>query len=130
MDPVYPIYVRSVDDGDIQRYKDVFEMQSHLEKIDVENHEFQAWDYNGQPLQLSVQHPVWINVQPNPALDQCSLTSAIAKFAEQSGGNTAINPSAPEGSHELFNKILERSAQLRKERPFLDWLLRRCRKKS
>ncbi len=58
MFPEFPIKVRAKDSGEIIHCKDIYEMQHHFEKIDIENSEYEAWNAEGRPVKMSVQKPV------------------------------------------------------------------------
>ena len=59
-------------------------MQKQFEKIDVENHEYEAWDANGGHLLLYVaknEHE-WLRVETARHDDRKGLTDAIRRFAQ------------------------------------------------
>ena len=74
------------------------DVQNHLEQIDVENEEYDAWNRKGNPLTLSVENPptkaahrlfrakhsdIWLRVNPAQALELPTLTDAIVDFARR-----------------------------------------------
>jgi hypothetical protein len=86
----------------VRRYDSVIDMQHHLEQIDVENEEYEAWDEKGDPLILSVQVPspkvpllrreymsrgyspvIWLRLDRSEAGNQGELADAIADFARR-----------------------------------------------
>jgi hypothetical protein len=109
----FPIFVRAKDCGDVRRYESVMDMQQHLEQIDVEHEEYEAWDAKGGPLVLSVQalspkvpllrrelmfrarSPViWLRLDRLEAGKQGELADAIADFARHNQvalGTLALN---------------------------------------
>jgi len=78
LDIRFPIYVRAKDCGDIKTYNSVCDLQSDVEKTDVENEEYEAWDTNGMSVRLEVQNPVWLRTTPVPSaiLDRSHCWSA------------------------------------------------------
>ena len=60
----FPVYIRD-DAGDITAYPSWDAMQRDLEAIDVENHEYEAWDGVGNALELSVGKPKseWLKIK-------------------------------------------------------------------
>ena len=93
-----PIFIRSKDCGDVRRYSSLVDVQNHLEQIDVENEEYDAWDRKGNPLTLSVENPptkatpssfrakhsdIWLRVYAAQALELPTLTEAIVDFAHR-----------------------------------------------
>jgi hypothetical protein len=81
----FPVFVRAKDSGEVTQYASIAAMQYHFEKIDIENHEYEAWDANAVPLSLSVQQPIWLRVEPHPSAKPRELAAAIAEFAQRSG---------------------------------------------
>jgi hypothetical protein len=57
-------------------------MQGYMEAVDVENHEYEAWDSAGHALELSVGKPKseWLTIaQSNSALSQEEFADIKAK---------------------------------------------------
>lgn len=81
----FPVFVRMKDCGDVKKYSSIAAMQNDVEKIDIENEEYEAWDADGVPLSLSVQQPVWLGVEPQSSTKPHELAAAIAEFAKRSG---------------------------------------------
>lgn len=73
----FPIYVRD-DAKDVMSFPSVEVMQGYLEPIDIENHEFEAWDAEGRVLELAVGKPKsqWLKVS------QSDRTLLQGEFAE------------------------------------------------
>jgi len=83
MDITFPILVLSKDSGDILKFESLAEMQGYLERIDVENNEYAAWDATGQPVSLRVQEPVWLEVVRASAKgDAPDLGDSLKRFAQ------------------------------------------------
>ena len=63
-DAVFPVYVLTKDCGDVKEFPTLAAMQHHLEAIDVENEEFEAWDTDRRRLQLAVGKPKsqWLKI--------------------------------------------------------------------
>ena len=57
-----PVFVVARDSGEVMKFDSVYDMQHRLERIDIENSEYVAWDSHGRPLRLSVQKPVWLKI--------------------------------------------------------------------
>jgi hypothetical protein len=74
----FPAYVRGRDDGEVIEYPTLAAMQHHLEAIDVENEEYEAWDAQGSRLQLAVRNPKSECLNIIPTQDKLSKE----KFAE------------------------------------------------
>jgi hypothetical protein len=58
MSIAFPVFVREKDSGDIDRFDSIPQMQRQIERIDVENGEYDAWDSAGVPIRLQIQEPV------------------------------------------------------------------------
>jgi hypothetical protein len=73
----FPVYVRD-DAKDVMSFASFEVMQAYLEPIDVENHEFKAWDAEGCLLELSVGEPKseWLKIS------QSGRTLSQGEFAE------------------------------------------------
>ena len=81
----FPIFVLEQDSGDVGRFDSVEELQHQLERIDVENSEYAAWDSAGQSLQLMVEEPFWLVVRPGEDRSDTELTSALLRIADRAG---------------------------------------------
>jgi hypothetical protein len=103
MDLAFPVFVREKDSGDIQRFESLYEMQRQLERIDIENDEYEAWDTTGARLSLRAQQPVWLAVSRATDASPDELRSALQDYAGQQG----IQLTAREGTTfvELFDQI-------------------------
>ncbi len=82
----YPLFVRAKDCGEIAKYNSVHELQLQVEKIDIENEEYEAWDKDGLPIELKLQEPVWIRLEPSKKQhDPDQLRRALYEFAKSVG---------------------------------------------
>jgi hypothetical protein len=63
MEPTFPITLRERDSGREIRCASIHEIQFHVEKIDVENGEYEVRDAEGRSVQMTVGKPVWIQLQ-------------------------------------------------------------------
>jgi hypothetical protein len=63
MEPKFPVVLRERDSGREIRCASIHEIQFHVEKIDVENGEYEIRDAEGRSVQMTVQKPVWIQLQ-------------------------------------------------------------------
>jgi hypothetical protein len=61
---MFPVYVFEKDDGSVFEFPTLNAIQQHLEAIDVENGEYEAWDADGRCLELSVGGPKseWLKI--------------------------------------------------------------------
>ena len=82
MKATFPMLVLERDSGDILKFESLAEMQSYLERIDVENNEYAAWDASGQPVSLLVQDPTWLKVVPAPESAGLELRDSLKRFAQ------------------------------------------------
>lgn len=86
MSVAFPVLVLERDSGDVMRFNSVAEMQKQLERIDVENAEYLAWESGGRPIRMAVQEPLWLKLECSaPEPDTTGLFSALKKFAESRG---------------------------------------------
>jgi hypothetical protein len=80
----FPLFVRAKDSGEIRKFCSIRELQSQVEKIDIENEEYEAWDKDGRPVGLKLQETeIWIGLEAlsdNPAPEQ--LRRALLEFAK------------------------------------------------
>ena len=81
----FPIYVLARDCGEVRRFGSLEELQINLERIDVENHEYLAWDANGLPLKFSICEPMWLLVELDAARTDLTLTEALTKYPDALG---------------------------------------------
>jgi hypothetical protein len=52
----------------------------------VENHEYEAWDARGLPLDLKTQKPVWLSIEPKSSQVQPSeLCKALKEYGSRLG---------------------------------------------
>jgi hypothetical protein len=102
MDVVFPVFVRARDSGEIFRFMSIYEMQRELERVDIENSEYDAWDSNGRPLGLSVDQPRWLDVTIDASgRAQGSLRDALLSFASRA--RVDVDPTVP--LDQLFEMI-------------------------
>src|SRR5215831_12377565 len=82
----FPVFLRTKDSGEVKSYRSIAEMQSDIEKIDVENGEYEAWGAGGTPLALSVQQEKsWLRLAAATAPQPQQLATAIAEYARRAG---------------------------------------------
>jgi len=74
---LFPVYVRD-DAKDVKSFPSFEVMQAYLEPIDVENHEYEAWDAEGCILELAVRKPKseWLKIS------QSGRTLSQGEFGE------------------------------------------------
>jgi hypothetical protein len=81
-DVKFPVFIKTKDSGHVLLFASLDAMQNWMEKIDVENNEYEAWDELGVPLSLSVQKAkTWLLVQPSGVAKPDQLRHAIAEYA-------------------------------------------------
>ena len=86
MSAVFPVLVFERDSGDLMRFNSVLEMQKQLERIDVENNEYLAWESGGRPIAMVVEEPLWLRLEPkSEEPDMAGLWGALQSFAESRG---------------------------------------------
>jgi hypothetical protein len=108
---VFPVLVLERDSGDVMRFNSVAEMQKQLERIDVENAEYLAWESGGCPIRISAQESLWLNLECDATgADTAGLFNALKKFAGSRGvqvdtGDQNTPPLA------LYERIIAQSPQ-------------------
>jgi hypothetical protein len=80
----FPVFVLAKDCGEVTAFDTIEKMQSQLEKIDVENNEYEAWDRNGNPLALGVQKPTWLRIEASNE-SSTTLRDALLKYGKSVG---------------------------------------------
>lgn len=65
MAPTFPVTIREVESRETSVFPTFEKMQRQLEKIDVENGEYEAWDAQGLPIVLSVgnERKNWLRLE-------------------------------------------------------------------
>jgi 4'-phosphopantetheinyl transferase EntD len=82
----FPLFVRAKDSGEIVSVNSIYDLQRHVERIDVENSEYEAWDTVGIPVAISSQEPVWLEVKVLGSISDIQrLRQALAEFAKAVG---------------------------------------------
>ncbi len=121
MRAVFPVFVLAKDSGEVLRFVSVDDMQRGLERIDIENSEYDAWDRDGRPLNLAVQEPVWLNITiEGSSKGRMTLREALLLYASRVG--VSVDASIPD-DHDLFEKIAASASERRRRRPLLQRLL-------
>jgi hypothetical protein len=83
MSIAFPMLVLVKDSGELLRFDSIAEMQHHLERIDVENDEYLAWESSGRPIHMTVLEPLWLKLESKAEEpDTAGLFSALQRFAE------------------------------------------------
>jgi hypothetical protein len=108
MDLEFPVFVREKDSGDMRRFDSLYEMQRQLERIDIENEEYDAWDGAGAPVRLRVQQPVWLAIHRGSEPSPGELRSVLLYNAAQAGIDL------PEHERLSFAELLDRVDLARK----------------
>ena len=81
MENKFPLLILQKDSGEILKFNSIGEMQRYLERIDVENNEYAAWDVKGHPLTLMVQEPSWLKIVPASEAGALDLLDSLKRFA-------------------------------------------------
>ena len=83
----FPVFVLAKDSGEILRYNSLVEMLHDMERIDVENEEYLAWDANERPIRMTVGRlpGLWLELDAASKPDRAGLLSALRYFAERRG---------------------------------------------
>lgn len=58
--PKFPVTVKDRESRETKVFKSHDDMEGWLEKIDIENAEYEAWDADGRPVIMSVQESTWL----------------------------------------------------------------------
>jgi hypothetical protein len=92
----YPVFLREKDSDELSKFDSLQEMQHQLERIDVENQEYEVWDSNGIEVVLSVCEPVWLSLTLQPdGNGPDELRAAVIRYARNVG--VSIEESLPLG---------------------------------
>ncbi len=130
MEILFPVFVRAKDDGEVSRFGSVEAMQRELEAIDVENREYEAWDRTGLPLDLKVQNPLWLKLEPPPrAANPDQLNEAILGFAARRGIRIEVDSAAGADSDSLFLRVTSEIAKTKGSKGPLKKLLERTKQR-
>jgi hypothetical protein len=105
----FPVFVQEKDSSRLIRFSSVYEMQSYLEAIDIENHEYSAWDADGTALELGTQKPVWITVEEGTN-DWGGLIKSLCEFAVLKGIEVKKEPSSSGEIEALLESIAVRKS--------------------
>lgn len=82
MADLFPLILLEKDSGDLMVFESIYDLQSHVEKIDLENEEYAAWDASGRPVDLRpMQKQVWIDVALSSNERVPSLNEAIRQYS-------------------------------------------------
>jgi hypothetical protein len=81
----FPVFVSTRDSGDMKKYQNSREMEHALERIDVENGEYLAWDRQCRTMKLQVKEgPGWLALSTGePAIPE--FRGALARFTSSMG---------------------------------------------
>jgi hypothetical protein len=113
----FPILLLEKDSGDVRRYDSLHELMVHLEAVDVEAGEYEAWDKIGIPLSLSVvQEKDWLSLVAAGAPRPQKARSAILGFATRQQ-----LPTLPEIPDDLLAAIDLVAAEVRKKWMAKSW---------
>lgn len=86
MEPTFPVFVCAKDSGEIASFRSVHELQAHVEAIDIENDEYDAWDLSGRRVDLTVQEPVWLRLEVRSTVSAVDeLRDSLRRFGETVG---------------------------------------------
>jgi hypothetical protein len=88
MGPVFPVFIYEKDCGEVSMWGTREAMLEYFEPIDIEEHEYLAWDSTGIPLNLSLrEQPIWLSFEELPEPDRVvpSLSDALTRYASSLG---------------------------------------------
>jgi hypothetical protein len=85
MDVRFPVFVREKDSGDVFMSESINELQKHVERIDIENSEYEGWDADGRRIQFGLQQPVWLTLDASGETEMSALRAAVAAYAATRG---------------------------------------------
>ena len=89
---IFPLFVRAKDSGEIASFNSVRELQFQLERIDVENQEYEVWDRHGHLVDLEVTEPLWLKAEPSRnGSDVSGLRRALLGFGNAVGIQLPVN---------------------------------------
>jgi hypothetical protein len=122
----FPVFVRTTDSGDIDRFDSFRTMQAYLEPIDVENGEYEAWDAVGMPLKLTVQKSSdWLQIILSEAAKPDQLARAISEYARRADLVIDASEVTRCGFASAFERIEATLAERRRSMPWWRRLLPR-----
>ena len=102
----FPVFVLMKECGEVRKFPSLDGMHYHLEAIDIENGEYQAWDADGTALELGTQKPpVWIRIKER-GRDRQALIKALREFAASRGVEVKKEPSSPAEIEALLDSIM------------------------
>ncbi len=87
---LFPIYVLAKDCGEVYEFASEAEVNGHLEAIDAENNEYDAWDASGRVLSLVAEGlTTWnsgrIRIEATPSTEHERFSEMRAKARPWSG---------------------------------------------
>src|SRR5882757_7740385 len=86
MTVVFPVFVLAKDSREILCFSSLAEMQNYLERIDIENDEYEAWDANAWPIRMRVEEPLWLRLElKDEGPDPAGLLSDLRHFSKLAG---------------------------------------------
>jgi hypothetical protein len=113
----FPVFLCSKDSGEVSKFDSLQAIQFQLERIDVENHEYEAWDSNGTEVILSANEPAWpvLTLRPD-GNGPDGLRTAVLRYARSVGLSVseplsldAIGATIEQIRNEQERKLLEKS---------------------
>ena len=121
----FPIFVHSKDDKSIQRFLNLYEAQSYLEKTDVQNLEYDCWDSRGVFLRLIIQDPVWLKLEEDEGKAQHSLIKVLKDYAKELGVEFQSQNESEVTANDLFDEIADKRANYSKTMSLFQRFIRR-----
>lgn len=117
----FPLFLRSKDSDEFSKFDSLEAIQYQLERIDVENQEFEAWDSSGTEVVLSVNEPVWLALMLRPdGRGPDELRAAVLRYARSVGVSVSeslpldtIGAAIEQIRNEQERKLLEKSPMRR-----------------
>lgn len=90
----FPVFVLAKDSGEVLKFDSIEQMQNQMERIDVENGEYQVWDREGRSVNLSVQKPLWLSAELGGEAHRQQLVESLRKYAEAIGTELQVDLSS------------------------------------
>lgn len=124
----FSVFVLAKDCGEVLKFASVYEIQKELERQDIENREYDAWDCNGLPLNLKVQPPVWLNIEAQSSEPQLGrLAEALKKYGSTVGVEVKIEKMTAAEFNRVFHQISSYAEKQSTSKGILRRIIRRRR---
>ncbi len=121
----FPVFVSSRDSGEMRRYQDLPEMERALERIDVQNGEYVAWDRQFRLVSLQAKEgDSWLSLSVgNPAMPE--FQSALRRFASSMGLEMEREAMSGTSAELMYEGVSKRVSQAKARMGWFKRLTRR-----